>query len=45
MITKAQMLALSPISFTFMPNIDDAVLIGMNMKARMVTIEDRVLVR
>jgi hypothetical protein len=45
MITKAQMLALSPISFTFIPNIDEAVLIGMKMNARMVTIEDRLLAR
>jgi hypothetical protein len=38
MITKAQILALSPISFTFMPNIDEAVLIGMKMNARTVTV-------
>jgi len=40
-ITNAQMLALSPISFTFIPKIDEAVLIGMKMKARTVTIVDR----
>ena len=45
MITKAQMLALSPISFTFIPNIEEAVLIGMKMNARTVTIEIRLLVR
>jgi hypothetical protein len=41
MITKAQILALSPISFTFMPKIEEAVLIGMKMKARMVTTKRR----
>jgi len=40
MITKAQMLVLSPISFTFMPKIDEAVLMGMKMNARMVTADD-----
>ena len=40
MITNAQILALSPISLTFMPKIDEAVLIGMKMNARMVTAED-----
>jgi len=45
MITKAQMLALSPISFTFMPKIDEAVLMGMKMNARTVTIEGRLSAR
>ena len=43
-ITKAQMLALSPISFTFIPNIDEAVLIGIKMNARTVTVKIRLLV-
>ena len=38
------MLALSPISFTFIPNIDEAVLIGIKMNARTVTVKIRLLV-
>jgi hypothetical protein len=37
MITNAQTLVLSPISLTFMPKIEEAVLIGMKINARMVT--------